>query len=509
MSNSTNNKRIAKNTALLYMRTLFNMFVSLYTSRIILRELGVEDFGIYNVVGGVVAMFAILNSSMANGFQRFINFELGRGNQDNLVRVFKTSLTIQTIIAFAVLLLGETIGLWFLNTQMTIPLERLDAANWVYQLSLLSFVVIIYQAPFTAVIIAHERMDYYALIGVFEVFLKLGAVLLLKYIGFDKLVVYALFIFFISIAIKLMNLFYCRFKFDEVRLGLTWDREMLQSMLGFSGWNLFGSTAHTMKGQGINILLNLFFGTAVNASRGIAFQVLAAVTSFVGNFQTAVKPQMIGAYARGEMDYFLNLIYSTSKYYYFLLLVLSLPILIEAEQLLAFWLGDAVPEYAVVFTRLAIVTALIETFANPITTAVHAVGKLKKFQVICSSVILSIIPLSYLILQYEQSPLIPMIVSIVVCIIVQFVRLYLIKSLIPLSYSVYLYRVVYPCFIVTIAAFSIPFILVVNMDMGLLRLLLVGLMSLITSTLSIYLLGLEQFERDYVIHFLSKIKYKI
>ena len=356
---SSTNKRIAKNALLLYFRMLFMMLVSLYTSRVVLATLGVEDFGIYNVVGGVITMFSFFNGAMSSSTQRYITFELGRGDFDQLQKVFQTSVNIHLLVALLILFLGETIGLWFFYEKMVIPASRMTAAFWVYQFSIITMMVMIVSVPYNAAIIAHEKMSIFAYISILEVLLKLGIVYLLYLTRSDKLIMYAALLCATQLLIRIVYGHYCSCHFKEVRYYWGWDLKLFKEMLYFGGWNLWGGFATVLFSQGINILLNMFFGPFVNAARGIAVQVQGAVTQFSTNFQTALNPQITKSYALGDFTYMHSLIFRSSKFTFLLLAVISFPILLETEMILQLWL-NMVPAYTVVFVRLMLCITIID-----------------------------------------------------------------------------------------------------------------------------------------------------
>ena len=334
MTQISNNKRIAKNTLLLYFRMIFMMAVSLYTSRVVLDALGVEDFGIYNVVGGVITLFSFVNGAMSSSTQRYITFELGKGNTSQLQKVFQTSMNVHLLVALLILFLGETAGLWFFYEKMVIPPLRMVSAFWVYQFSIFTMMIMVVSVPYNAVIIAHERMSTFAYISVFEVLLKLGIVYLLYLTSSDKLIVYAALLCFMQLLIRVIYGYYCSCHFDETRYQWGWDSKLFREMLCFGGWNLWGGFAAVLFTQGVNILLNLFFGPAVNAARGIAVQVQGAVTQFSTNFQTAINPQITKSYAVGDYAYMHSLIFHSSKFTFLLLATISFPVLLETEMIL-------------------------------------------------------------------------------------------------------------------------------------------------------------------------------
>ena len=329
MSHNTN-KRIAQNTLFLYFRTLVILLVSLYTSRVVLNVLGIDDYGIYNVVGGIVLMFQFLNVGMIDVSQRFLTYELGKNDGQQLQKVFSTSLIIHLIIIFFLLILAETVGLWFLNHKMNIPTSRIIAANWVFQFSILTFIIKIFSVPYNASIVAHEHMKVYAYVSILEVILQLAIVFLLKGSASDKLILYAILMSFVTLLVSIMYTLYCKKYFKECKFRNDIDKQLLHKMLSFAGWSFLGNIGYSLKMQGINILINLFFGPAVNAARGVAYQVNAGIYNFVSNFQIAMKPQITKRYAMGDTNSMMVLVHNSSRYSFFLLLYLTLPVLITS-----------------------------------------------------------------------------------------------------------------------------------------------------------------------------------
>ena len=401
---SENNKRIAKNTLMLYVKMGVMMLVQLYTSRVVLQTLGVDDFGIYNVVGGVVVLFSFLNAAMSSATQRFLNFELGKGDLVQVGRVFSMSLTVHFCIAGLVLLLAETVGLWFLNSELNIPAERMVAANWVYQFSVATTLLGILLVPYNATIIAHERMGFYAWTSILKAVLLLGIVYLLVIGNVDKLIFYAGLVFAVNLLMQILYVAYCRRAFSQTAMYKPFrDKKLFRELMSFSGWSLFGGVANMSASQGINIVMNIFCGVAVNAAMGVANQVNAAVYQFVSNFQTAFQPQIVKRYSSGEDESFIRLIFRASKISYFLMFCLSLPLLLNMDFVLGVWLGT-VPEFAVDFTRLTLAIALIESLAGPLWMSVQAIGKIRNYQLIVSSFIFANLPLSIFLLWLGVSP---------------------------------------------------------------------------------------------------------
>lgn len=401
---SFDNRRIAKNTLALYVRMGVTMLVSLFTSRVVLQTLGVEDFGIYNVVGGVVVLFSFLNAAMSSATQRFLNFELGRKDFAQVGRVFSMSMSVHFAIAGAVLLLAETLGLWFLNAQLNIPAERMAAANWVYQFSVASTLLGIMLVPYNATIIAYERMTFYAWASIATTFLRLGIVYLLVIGNADKLVLYAALTFAVGVLMQIVHVVYCRRAFPRTAIYRPFrDKKLFRELVSFSGWSLFGGVANMANSQGINMVMNIFCGVGVNAAMGIANQVNAAVYQFVGNFQTAFNPQIVKLYSAGNHDAFIRLIFRASKFSYFLMLLLALPLMLNAEFVLSVWLGD-VPAHATAFARWTLVFLLADALAGPLWISVQATGKIRNYQLVVSAFIFANLPLCVLLLRFGFAP---------------------------------------------------------------------------------------------------------
>lgn len=483
------------------------MGVTLYTSRVILNVLGVDDYGIWNVVGGVVSMVSFLSTSIANGFQRFFNIALGKNDQGKLRSYFNTAIIIELILIVVALILLETIGLWFVNNKMTIPSERLIAANWVYQCSIIIFFVTLIQAPFNAIIIAYERMDTFAYISIVESIGKLGIALLLKVILFDKLVMYGVFQTLFAIVIFCGFMYFAKRCNNTLKIRRSYNKSELFEMLGFSGWNLFGSLAHMLKGNGLNIVLNLFFTPAVNAARGVAYQVSNAINSFASSILTASRPQVIKYYAQENYSAMNDLTFKISRYSFCLLWFFSLPIICNIDFIMSVWLGKAMPALAPQFCVIVIATTLVESFAAPIATLVHASGKMKVFQIVVSSVILFVVPVAYFVLKLGAPPQAALYVSLIIVTVAHAVRLVIIRTIVPFSIREYLRKVIIPCIIVVVTSSSIPFLI---------RLFAVNIhdfvsivISMICVSTTILFLGLTKNERSLLRNKSYEIIYKI
>lgn len=504
MSQSANNKRIAKNTLLLYVRMLFAMLVSLYTSRVILQTLGVEDYGVYNVVGGVITMFTFLNSAMSSATSRYITFEIGKGNMEQLKKVFSTSLQIHAIIALLIVFLGETVGLWFLMNELVIPDGRMDAAMWVYQCSIVSCVVGIMSVPYNADIIAHEKMSAFAYISVLEIILKLAIVYLLVVLPFDKLKVYAVLVLMVSLLIRYIYTRYCHRHFEESHYIHRIDKSLLKEMSSFAGWSFWGNLAAIFYSQGLNMMLNIFFGPVVNAARGIATQIQGVVQQFVANFQMALNPQITKTYASGELDKMHSLMFRSARFSFMLLFFLSLPILIETDYILTLWLG-VVPENTAIFARIIIAISLIYTIANPCVIANQATGKVKVYQAVVGGLLLLILPISYVVLKLGAPAYSVFIVHFCVESVAQFARMYMLRNMIDLPLLLYVKNIYLPIMGVVLLSVVLPMLVYNNMQEGIIRLLAVGMTCVLSVAMTSLFIGMTRNERTFLIDKLLRV----
>ncbi len=508
MSNqsSNNNKRIAKNTIALYFRQILVMLVSLYTSRVILQVLGVEDFGIYNVVGGIVAMFSFITGTLGSASQRFLAYDMANGDAVKLRQTFSLILMSYFILIVITVLLSESIAVWFLNTHMMIPLDRMYAANWVLQFSILTFCFHILQAPYMSVIIAHEKMNVYAYVSIVEVVLKLAIVYMLQIFAYDKLIAYAILMCLSSCSIYLFYYLYCRRKFTESRYLFYYDRKELKSLCSYAWWNVIGSLAIILRSQGINVLLNMFFNPAINAARGIAYQVNTAVTSFYTNFYTAVRPQIVKSYATGDNEKMLSLISNSSRYAYFLILIIILPLMFYAQDILAIWLKTP-PELTDIFMQTVLVSALIETLSMPLVSGMQAANKIKEIQLTVSMLYLLNIPVSYILLRMGLPAITPMYVNIALILIAFVPRLWLAHSILGLSLRRYAGDVLLSIFYVSIVSVIICYIIyqIIPND-NIINVLIAAILMLSITLFVVSLLGMTKKERNIVI---STIKNKL
>ena len=502
-TNATNNKRIARNTLLLYVRMLFIMAVSLYTSRVVLATLGEVDFGIFSVVGGIVVMFSMISAPLSSSVTRFLNIELGKGNISRLNSVFSTSVNIQLIISFVIVILAETLGLWFLNSKMNIPSERMWAANWVFQFAIITFVINLLSIPYNATIIAHERMGIYAYISVFEAALKLGIVYLVLISSWHRLVLYAALLALVALGVQFTYAIYCHRHFQECRWTGKVDKGMLNDMLGFSGWNFVGATASICRDQGVNIVLNVFCGPVVNAARGIAVQVNTAINSFVQNFMVALNPQITKSYATGDKEYMFSLLFRGSRFSYYLLLFLSLPVIINADWILHFWLSE-VPEFTVIFVQLILIFAMCESISNPLITAMLATGHIRNYQLLVGGLNLLNLPVSYILMKYGFAPQYTLIVAIVMSICCLVARLLMLRGMIGLSIREFCMKVIVNITMVTVLAACGPLAIYVSMGNSFVSLVVTSVASMSCSVFAILYVGCSPTERGFIINQIKK-----
>ena len=507
MNFDISNKLIAKITIYLYIRMFFVLAISLYTTRALLAALGVVDYGIYNVVCGFVSMFNFMNASMANGIQRFYNFELGKNNIEHVKKVYITAVYIQFLLSILIVILTETIGVWYLQNKMVIPLERYDAAEWIFHLSVLSSAIVIMQVPYSAAVMAHEKMNFYALISILDAIFKLIFVILLQYISIDKLIFYG-FLMIVTNSINfILYYLYCKHNFTEIKFKFIYDLNLLRKMLSFSGWNIFGTCAYMIKGQGINVLLNSFFGPAVNAARGVSFQIQGAIQNFSSSIFTSFRPQLVKSYASNDYDRTTSLMFSMSKYTFFLLYMIAVPVIIEIEYILNLWLDANIPKYTAVFTILVIINMLISNFNAPLTLVIHATGKMKAYQIATSIIITSILPTSWLVLAYGgiSDPVIVFIIDIFTVLINQIICMLIVKRVFSFSLKRYCIKVIVPSLLVFLSLPIIPFLIFSFMEMSFFRLCCVCISSILFGVIFIYLLGLDKTEKEIVTSLIKKI----
>lgn len=481
---------------------LISMFIGFFTSRILLNQLGVVDFGVYNVVGSIIVLLGFLNSTLSLSTQRFINFELGNNNYQQLQKVYSSSIIIHCALAFVVFILAETVGLWFLNYHMNIPEERMVAANYVYQFSIFSAMLSLTMIPHTATIIAHEHMSQYATIGIIDVFLRFSVACMLYIIQTDKLIVYALAMFLVVLANYLTYYIYCKKKFPECSFIVSKDKQLYREMLSFSGWNIFSSISMILNGQVVSIILNVFFGPIVNAARGISTQVNGAIGGFVQNFQIAVNPRIIQTFAANEIQTFYRLINQSAKFSFFLLLIFVVPVWINIDDILQLWLGT-VPEHTADFCRIVFISSLINTFSLPLATAANATGNIKVFQLACGVFEILNIPFSYLLLKLGNPPVSVYFVQLTITISTLLVRLIVLRKLVSLNISQFLTKIVSRCLFVAILSFSTMIIAIYINTESLLGLLSSIFISISLTALFIMLIGLNREEKAIAINLIK------
>lgn len=500
MSNTT---RIAKNTLALYFRQILIMLVSLYTVRVVLNTLGAEDYGIYNVVAGVVTMFGFLSGAMATASQRFFSFEMGRKNENGLPHIFSVTLTIYAFLSAVIVIFAETLGLWFVCNKLVIPLERLTAAKWIYQCAVISFLFTLMTTPYMSAIIAHENMNVYAYVSIVEVVLKLAVVFVLKVVSTDKLILYGILLLFVAIINTGLYRFYCRRHYKECRFKLRWDKKLFSGMFSYVGWNLFGSSVGVFKNQIVNILLNQFFGSLVNAARAIASQVSAAVTSFSQNFSTAIRPQIIKTYAAEEKEECLSLTFRGCRMTFFLMYIFTLPLVLEMPFILKVWLKNP-PENAVLFTRLVLIDALVDSVSYPIMTLAQATGKIKLYQSAVGGILLMNLPASYVCLKCGLPAYSVLVAAICITFIAFVVRLFIVKVLTDFSIRSFLMSVCLPIFAVAVLSAVVPVAARYFIKGEIMNFIGVVFLSVTFASASILFVGINKSERVSVLNMMRR-----
>ena len=505
MSTESSNKTIAKNTIFLYFRMMFTMLVSLFTSRVILQVLGVEDYGIYQTVGGVVGMLQFVNGALSTGSSRFLTYEMGTSNFDKLKRTFSSVLTAHLLLAL--LIVAETAGLWFVYNKLVIPAERMDAAVFAYHLSILAAVFQITQVPYNACIISHEKMGIYAYVSIAEVTLKLAIVYALYIGGWDKLMLYSLLFCIVNICIVLFYNIYCTRKFEESKYKPMWDNDIMKGVLKYSGWNLFANTAIALKSQGAIVLINMFFNPSVVAARAIANQVNMAANQFIQNFRTAANPQIVKRYAAGDFDGSKKLLLSSTKFSYYLMLIIALPICLVTEPLLQLWLGQ-IPEYTTLFLQLAVITSLFQVFDTSFYTALYAKGQIRENALISPSLGFFAIIVTFIFYKLGCSP-----TAFAWVLLVDYALLGLIiKPILIIKIVHYTWddilNVFKPCFYVTIISSIIPISLYMFKDLIIpniiIQFLVLTSISVISVAITVWMLGLDMKMRSKLIELVKQ-----
>lgn len=487
----------------------FVLVVSLYTSRVMLRTLGVVDYGVNNVVAGFVSMFSFLNSALSSGVQRFFNFELGRNGGNGTQKVYITALINQFLLAAILFLLLETIGVWYVENKMVIPNERMWAARILFQTAIISMLVVIIQVPFSAAILAHEKMDYYAVVGIIDVLLKLGIVIAIPYVPYDKLILFGFLSLLINIFNFLLYYVYAKKKFKDLKFHFEINKDLMKSMLGFSGWHVFGTFSLMMQNQGVNMIINLFFGPAVNAARGVSFQIKSAIMGFINNITIAAKPQMVQAYAQNNTHRTMNLMYSISKICFLAMYLMVLPVCFEIDYILGIWLGkDVIPDMTQIFTILVLISAMVDILNSLVSMVVHATGNMMKYQVTTSLFCLLILPIGYILFKLGATPVSIFIVTLVVSILNQIISLFILRTLVSFSISNYCSQVVVPILVIVLCTIWLPWLIKLLIQESFLRLIIEFISTTLIISVTSYYFALNNSEKQLVLGFVSNFRNK-
>lgn len=485
----------------------FSLLVSLYTSRIVLNELGFDDFGIYGVVGGIVVMFGFLNGAMASATTRYLSFAIGKKDEELLKKTFNSTLLIHIGIVLIILFFAETLGLWYINNKLNVLFERKIAVNFVFQFSLIASLINIVQVPYNAIIIAKEKMNIYALLSIIDVFLKLGVAFLLMFIVYDKLVLYSILVAIVSIITFLSYLFYCKRFFQETRFKFYKDSIFYNELINYSAWNLFGNFASVAKGQGINLVLNVFFGTVINAAYSIVMQVQAAVVMFVSNFQLAVNPQIIKSYSQNNHVQTSRLIVQSSKFSFFLLLIIISPILFNTNYILTLWLKST-PSTTVLFVKLCLITVLIDSLSGSLMTGIQATGKIKTYQAVVGLLLFLNLPISYLVLKITNTPSHVFIIGIITSLISLQLRLYFLFKTLRFDVSFYFKEVIFKILAILGFLFIFYYILIdlINLASSFKMFVAHSVIIIVLIGILIYIIGVNKSEKQFLLNVIKKIK---
>lgn len=501
---SENNKRLAKNTLLLYGRMLLTVGISFYSTRLILANLGVENYGIYNVIGGFVSMFYMITSTMTQAIGRFLTFELGVGNEKKLQQTFSTSINILLLLSLIVVLLAETVGLWFVNYKLNISINRTNAANWIYQFSILSFIFEMISVPYSASVISHEKMGAFAFVTIIKVLLTFGIALLLSISPIDKLIFYGILILLISIAIQIMYWTYCKRNFPECKYSFHINKNVFKDMFGFAGWNFLTTCASMLSSQGVGIILNIYFGTTINAARGIASQINGTIGAFSKNFTKALSPQITKTYASNNIEYTKNLVCKGAKFSFLLFYLIALPCIIEVNFLLSIWLKE-IPAYTNTFVQLTILNSLVEVLLNSSEIMNSASGKIRNYQLIVSSTQFLIVIFSYIIVNTTQNPIWTIIVTNIFYLLIFVPRIIANKPFIGITFSYYFQHVLKGILVMSLLSAAISSIPTLFFSEGWLRLIITCLLSIISISVFSCIFVLTKNEQQNILNFIKKL----
>ena len=506
MPNQTrvDNKRIAKNTAYLYVRMLILMAINLYTSRVVLKTLGIEDYGVYNAVGGFISMFSMISSALSTSISRYITFTLGENKPEKLKQIFSTGVIIQIFLSIILVLISETIGLWFLSNKMTIPVGREIASHFVFQFSIATFVINLLSVPYNAVLIAHEKMSAFAYIGIFEGVATLVVALILQFSPIDSLIVYSFLMCLVAIIVRIIYASYSKHHFDETRGSLIFEKEHLKNMLGFAGWNFIGVTSGVLRSQGINLLFNVYNGPVINAARGISMQIFNAVNKFSSSFYTAVQPQITKSYASGNYQEANKLACDSSRLAFYLLLLIGLPLLTETNYLLHLWLHE-IPTSTGIFVKIIVVFALIESFSQPLIYLMLATGRIRNYQIIVGTLCLLNFPVAWLILHVGYSPALAQSTTILFSFLSLIVRVFMLNRMTSLSIHYFTFNTFGRALIVTVLSLIIPYIISTMYTESFIRLFVGTLCTEVVTISLILLIGLNNVERRDVLNRLKRV----
>lgn len=506
---SVENTRIAKNTAFLYIRMLLLFVVNFYTTRVLLRELGVEDFGLYNVVAGFVTMLGFMNQSMTNSIQRFMNYQMGLKEKGNVKLYFEVSLSVQLLIGLLILMLLESAGVWFLNSKMTIPSERITEANIIYQLSCLSLLISVIRTPYNAVVIAKEKMNFYAYMSIIEAIIKLTVAFLIGVVPIFKLSFYSGGLLVLSLLFLIISMIYVRRIEPLLKLRLSWNTTVFKEIFSFSGWNLFGTASGMAKSQGINVLMNVFFDVTINAARGVAFQVLGGIQQFVANFQSAINPQIVQSFANENKERYFFLTYASAKISVFLMWIITLPVIVCIKDVLQLWLGKGmVPPHTEEFVIIILLTGLFDALGSSLSTSIYATGKIKRYQIVVSTIKILVLPISYYLYRIGFAPASSMYVSLCLAAVEQFMRVRIWSRLVDENPFIYLKTIILPAFTVMATSYILSYLFssLVSIHSPFLSVLVIGGVSFIIGTSLIYIIGLNSDERNRIrVMIISKI----